>query len=39
MNKKYPTFFPTWFNKNSQVPYPGVDKHQFGKATKKHQTT
>ena len=23
MNKKYPTFFLTWFNKFSQVPYPG----------------
>jgi hypothetical protein len=24
MNKKYPTFFLTWFNKFSQVPYPGA---------------
>jgi hypothetical protein len=23
MNKKYPTFFLTWFNKFSRVPYPG----------------
>ena len=24
MNKEYPTFFLTWFNKFSQVPYPGI---------------
>jgi hypothetical protein len=24
MNKKYPTFFLTWFNKFSRVPYPGL---------------
>jgi hypothetical protein len=24
MNKKHPTFFLTWFNKFSQVPYPGM---------------
>ena len=24
MNKQYPTFFLTWFNKFSQVPYPGM---------------
>ena len=23
MNKKYPTFFLTWFNKFTRVPYPG----------------
>ena len=23
MNKKYPTFFLTWFDKFAQVPYPG----------------
>ena len=23
MNKKYPTFFLTWFNKFLRVPYPG----------------
>ena len=23
MNKNYPTFFLTWFNKFSRVPYPG----------------
>ena len=23
MNNEYPTFFFTWFNKFSQVPYPG----------------
>ena len=23
MNKKYPTFFLTWFDKFSRVPYPG----------------
>ena len=25
MNKNYPTFFLTWFDKFSQVPYPGVE--------------
>ena len=25
MNKKYPTFFLTWFNKFSRVPYPGTN--------------
>jgi hypothetical protein len=25
MNNKYPTFFLTWFNKFSQVPYPGCE--------------
>jgi hypothetical protein len=24
MNKKYPTFFLTWFNKFSRVPSPGI---------------
>ena len=24
MNKKYPTFFLTWFNKFLRVPYPGI---------------
>ena len=24
MNKNYPTFFLTWFNKFSRVPYPGL---------------
>jgi hypothetical protein len=24
MNKKYPTFLLTWFNKFSRVPYPGI---------------
>ena len=24
VNKKYPTFFLTWFNKFSRVPYPGL---------------
>ena len=29
MNKKYPTFFLTWFNKFSRVPYPGEDQVRF----------
>jgi len=28
MNKKYPTFFLTWFNKFSRVPYPGTQLAQ-----------
>ena len=26
MNKEYPTFFLTWFNKILRVPYPGIPK-------------
>ena len=30
MNKKHPTFFLTWFNKFSRVPYPGNKAKKYG---------
>jgi hypothetical protein len=32
MNKKYPTFFFTWFNKFTRVPYPGPKAFTYEKS-------